>query len=117
MGAFPFSPEEGTHGGTLPDRVPEDEVERRVMAVLAARDEVLRATQQELVGTTLEVLVDELHGERALARTEMDAPEVDLVADVRGCSAGVGERLDVVVEELDAMANLVCRPAGEGGGS
>jgi hypothetical protein len=31
--------------------------------------------------------------------------------------AGVGERIEVVVEELDALANLVCRPAGEGGGS
>jgi ribosomal protein S12 methylthiotransferase len=111
LGAFPFSVEEGTHGATLPERVPEAEIERRLGLVFAARDRVLRASQEALVGKTVEVLVDELHGERAIARTAMDAPEVDLVAEVRECAAGVGERLEVRVEELDAQANLVCVPA------
>lgn len=111
LGAFPFSPEEGTHGGTLP-LVPEAVVERRLAALFAVRDEVLRASQQDLVGTTLEVLVDERHGERAIARTAMDAPEVDLVAEVQDCTAAVGERIQVSVEGLDPLANLLCRPVG-----
>lgn len=111
LGAFPYSVEEGTHGATLAERVPEAEIERRLATVFAARDEVLRASQEALVGKTLEVLVDELHGERAIARAAMDAPEVDLVAEVRECVAGVGERLEVRVEALDAQANLVCVPA------
>jgi len=114
LGAFPYSVEEGTHGATLPGRVPEPEIERRLATVLAARDEVLRASQEALVGQTLEVLVDELHGERAIARAAMDAPEVDLVAEVRECAAGVGQRLEVRVEELDAQANLVCLPVQAG---
>ncbi len=111
LGAFPYSPEEGTHGATLGEGVPAAVVEERLAALFAARDEVLRASQQALVGRTLEVLVDELHGERAIARTAMDAPEVDLVAEVQGCRAAVGARIEVRVEELDPMANLVCRPA------
>jgi ribosomal protein S12 methylthiotransferase len=110
LGAFPYSPEEGTHGATLGERVPEDVIEERLGALFAARDDVLRASQQALVGSTLEVLVDELHGERAIARTAMDAPEVDLVAEVQGCTAEVGSRIPVRVESLDSMANLVCRP-------
>ena len=110
LGAFPYSVEEGTHGATLGERVPEEEIERRLATVFAARDEVLRASQQALVGQTLEVLVDELHGEHAIARAAMDAPEVDLVAEVRECAAGVGARLEVRVESLDAQANLVCVP-------
>ncbi len=110
LGAFPYSPEEGTHGESLPGRVPEDVVERRLAALFAVRDEVLRASQAALVGSTLEVLVDELHGERALARTAMDAPEVDLVAEVQACQATVGERIPVRVEGLDSQSNLVCRP-------
>lgn len=112
LGAFPFSPEEGTHGGTLSGLVPEATVERRLTALFTARDEVLRASQEALVGTTLEVLVDERHGERAIARTAMDAPEVDLVAEVQECAAEVGERIQVTVEGLDSLANLVCRPVG-----
>ncbi|NOT29487.1 MAG: 30S ribosomal protein S12 methylthiotransferase RimO [Planctomycetes bacterium] len=111
LGAFPYSPEEGTHGNTLVERVPAEVIERRLAALFAARDEVLRASQQALVGNTLEVLVDELHGEHAIARTAMDAPEVDLVAEVRGCKAPVGARIRVGVAGLDGMANLVCRPA------
>jgi tRNA A37 methylthiotransferase MiaB len=78
--------------------------------VFAARDEVLHASQSEWVGRTLEVLVDERHGERALARSAMDAPEVDLVTEVRGGKAAVGERIEVEVLELDPVANLVARP-------
>jgi ribosomal protein S12 methylthiotransferase len=111
LGAFAYSPEEGTHGATLAERVPEDVVERRLAAVLAVRDEVLRESQRRLVGGELEVLVDERHGERVLARGAMDAPEVDLVADVRGCTAAVGERVRVRVEDLDPGSNLLCRPA------
>src|SRR5262245_59615092 len=111
FGAFPFSPEEGTHGATLADRLPDDVVEERIMRLLEARDANLRASQGLLVGSTLEVLVDELHGERAVARGAMDAPEVDLVAEVQGTRAAVGARILVEVRELDAHANLVCRPA------
>ena len=110
FGAFPYSPEEGTHGATLPGRVPDGVVEQRITRLLAARDANLRASQEALVGSTLEVLVDELHGERAIAHGALDAPEVDLVAEVQGCRAAVGERIQVEVASVDAQSNLVCRP-------
>jgi ribosomal protein S12 methylthiotransferase len=112
LGAFPYSPEEGTHGVTLAGAVPDEVVEARLDAVFAARDANLRASQQALVGTHLRVLVDELHGERAIARADMDAPEVDLVAEVERCHASVGERIEVKVTGLDPMSNLVCHPLG-----
>jgi ribosomal protein S12 methylthiotransferase len=115
LGAFPYSPEEGTHGATLTGRVSEAEVEARLALVFAARDEVLRASQGEWIGKHLEVLVDELHGERAIARGAMDAPEVDLVAEVEGLGdLRVGERRQVHVHALDAHANLLCRTAEAG---
>jgi ribosomal protein S12 methylthiotransferase len=121
LGAFPFSPEEGTHGATLDGRIAPDEIERRVARVLAARDEVLRASQEALVGGTIEVLIDERHGPRALGRTAMDAPEVDLVAEVEACTAEVGERIEVRVEAVDGQFNLRCRAStrnlASGGGA
>jgi len=110
LGGFAYSPEEGTHGETLGERVPEEEIEERLEALFAVRDEILRETQGALVGSVLEVLVDEVHGERALARGAMDAPEVDLLVEVQGGSTRVGDRIPVQVEGVDAMTNLVARP-------
>jgi ribosomal protein S12 methylthiotransferase len=110
LGAFVYSPEEGTSGWELAGRVPADEAEARRGAVLAARDEVLRASQERLVGRVLEVLIDERHATRSIGRGTMDAPEVDLVASVEGAHHPVGEFVEVEVTGLDAESNLVCRP-------
>ena len=111
MGAFTYSPEEGTPGFDLGPSVPEEVAEARRDAVLAARDEVLRASQRELIGKEIGVLVDEAHGNGealAVGRTEMDAPEVDLIATVPGSPAEVGETIRVRVEAVDDALNLVC---------
>ena len=118
LGAFTYSPEEGTSGYELEGRVPADVAEARRGAVLEARDRVLRASQQALVGGELEVLVDESDrgARRLVGRPAFDAPEVDLVAVVEGARAEVGDVVRVRVEALDDEANLVCRPAGVRGG-
>jgi ribosomal protein S12 methylthiotransferase len=111
LGAFTYSPEEGTPGYGLAGEVPEQTAMERYDAVIAARDEVLRASQTALVGRELRVLVDEAHasGEAlAVGRTEMDAPEVDLIAVVPGSTAEVGETIRVRVDDVDDELNLVC---------
>lgn len=112
LGAFTYSPEQGTPGFELEARVPADVAKARYDAVLAARDAVLKSTQGALVGTDVEVLVDESHpdAKAVVGRTAMDAPEVDLVAVVRGSKAKVGEFIKVRVESLDTESNLVCTP-------
>jgi ribosomal protein S12 methylthiotransferase len=113
LGAFTYSPEEGTPGFDLEGAVSSELANARYDAVIAARDDVLRASQEALVGRELRVLVDEAHAnEEALAvgRSEMDAPEVDLVALVPGSTARVGEELAVRVESVDDELNLVCSP-------
>jgi ribosomal protein S12 methylthiotransferase len=108
VGAFAYSPEEGTPSYELTGRLPDDEVRARVDAVLAARDTVLRGSQEALVGTTVEVLVDEERDGWVIGRTPMDAPEVDLVAAVQGTRGSVGRRLRARVTGLDEESNLVC---------
>jgi ribosomal protein S12 methylthiotransferase len=114
LGAFTYSPEEGTPGFALEHDVPEQVAIERRDAVLAVRDEVLEASQRALVGSTIEVLIDEAHAggrtPHAVGRTDMDAPEVDLIARLRGVDAAVGERVQVRVEELDSQFNLMCVP-------
>lgn len=118
LGAFVYSDEEGTGAFGLGAQVEADEMERRRARVLAARDEVLRASQAALVGSEIEVLVDSVVGGAdagAVARAAMDAPEVDLVAHVLDCRASVGDRLRVRVHGLDLESNLLCAPAGAAG--
>lgn len=114
LGAFTYSPEQGTSGFELSDRVPADVAQARYVAVLAERDKALRASQSEWIGREVDVLVDESHPKKQLAvgRTAMDAPEVDLIAHVRGSRAGVGDVVRARVESLDAECNLVCRAPG-----
>jgi ribosomal protein S12 methylthiotransferase len=120
LGVFTYSREEGTPGYELEGAVDEARAVERLAEVLRARDEVLRASQTALIGSELEVLVDEVHGGPEpwlVARAAMDAPEVDLVAEValgaaRGAHPAVGERLRVRATGLDEALNLICVPLG-----
>ena len=124
LGAFTYSPEKGTPGFDLDGAVPSAVAEERRATVLAARDEVLAASQLALVGTELEVLVDEVHpspdgGCELVTRGDSDAPEVDLVARVSVPDSGspgvaVGDRLRVRATDVDAELDLVCAPSAPG---
>ena len=59
VGAFTYSPEEGTPGFGLGGSVPVDVAMSRRDAVLAERDAQLSRTQSEAIETEVEVLVDE----------------------------------------------------------
>ncbi|MFM7282422.1 MAG: 30S ribosomal protein S12 methylthiotransferase RimO, partial [Planctomycetia bacterium] len=75
VGAFTYSPEQGTSGWDLPDRVPANIAQSRYQAVIAARDEVLKHSQSAWIGKDLEILVDEQHPgvSTAVGRGVMDA--------------------------------------------
>ena len=112
LGAFAYSPEEGTPAFELEGEVSEEIAQERLAAVLEARDEVLRAGQEAMVGRTMEVLVDEVDLEAGIAvgHGAMDAPEVDPVVIAPADGSNVGERLQVQVAGVDAEFNLL----GEG---
>jgi ribosomal protein S12 methylthiotransferase len=114
LGAFTYSPEQGTHGFDLPDRVPADVARRRLERVLAARDRVLRASQEALVGRRIQILVDEWHAEAqtVVGRPEWDAPESDLIVVASGVKkAKVGDFIEVEVAKVDPEHNLLAAPA------
>jgi ribosomal protein S12 methylthiotransferase len=116
MGAFPFSPEEGTPAFDAEGALPREVIAERYEAVLAARNEVLGASQRELVGEEVEVTIDQHTRYGLVGRTPIDAPEVDPLAVVRTADEGaasVGERVRVPVVDVDEDFNLLC---GEGGG-
>ena len=115
LGGFVYSPEEGTPAIELDGAVDSAVAADRLARVLAVRDEMLHAGQTAWVGRELEVLVDEASApagdeEVAVARTVMDAPEVDPVVYVVAGDLQVGQRLAVRVDAVDDQYNLVAHP-------
>jgi len=56
--SFRFSPREGTAAWAMPDQVPDEERARRLIELQALQREVTLARRRELVGSTVEVLVE-----------------------------------------------------------
>jgi ribosomal protein S12 methylthiotransferase len=78
VGAFRYSPEEGTGAAGLPGEVPESVSEERYNRLMEIQQAISSEKLQEMVGRTVKVLVEEKIGnDTYLCRTEFDAPEVD----------------------------------------
>jgi ribosomal protein S12 methylthiotransferase len=84
VGAFVYSPEEGTKAALMP-QVPEAVKEARRDRLMAAQALLSRERNALFVGKTLQVLIEETDGEgSAWGRSYRDAPEVDGMVSVEG---------------------------------
>lgn len=101
MGAFAFSPEDGTPAVDLPDRVPTDVAEDRLDRLMGLQARVSFEKNRDLVGSEANVLVDEVDGGVGIGRLTSQAPEVDGVVLVRAPVAA-GDLIRVrIVEAQD----------------
>ncbi|HUP28989.1 MAG TPA: radical SAM protein, partial [Usitatibacter sp.] len=111
VGCFAYSPVEGARANELPDPVPAEVKEERRRRFMEAQAGISRAKLQAKVGRTLEVLVDEMQGTTAIARSRADAPEIDGLVEVkRARGARPGDFLTVAVtsaSEHDLQATLI----------
>lgn len=78
LGVFAYSKEEGTAAARMKNQVRRDVRERRRDRIMAAQREISLLHNQELIGKTFRVLVEEdcMDGTYT-GRTMMDAPEID----------------------------------------
>jgi ribosomal protein S12 methylthiotransferase len=103
VGAFAYSPVDGAAANDLPDPVDEDLKEDRLERFMQVQAEISAKRLQRRVGQTLEVLVDEVGTEGALARSAADAPEIDGVVRIAdGQELKPGQFVRVTVEGADA---------------
>ncbi len=103
VGAFMYSPVEGAVANALPDHIPLEVQQERLGRLMQLQEEVSAERLACKVGKTLQVLVDEVDDEGAIARSSADAPEIDgLVYIENGQSLKVGEFANVRITDSDA---------------
>jgi len=111
VGCFAYSPVEGAKANALSGLVPEEVKEERRARFMQAQARVSAGRLAGKVGRTLEVLVDEVAGTKAVARSAADAPEIDgvvRVAGARGAKPGDMLRVQVMAAtEHDLEARVV----------
>lgn len=113
-GVFRFSPQSGTPAAALPRQVPAEIAEQRLVEVTALQEEVAQSKARDLVGGTLEVLVEAAEGTRLCGRTAYDMAEVDRTVEIRGCRARPGEFVSARITRVVGGDVLVARPEGRG---
>ena len=95
-GFFAFSPEEGTHAISLPDRVPAGLMNERLAELRELQDSITARRRDDLIGEKMTVLIDEI----GIARSHREAPEIDGVVHV---SETLPVATFVEVEIVDAL--------------
>ncbi|MBQ6473245.1 MAG: 30S ribosomal protein S12 methylthiotransferase RimO [Victivallales bacterium] len=83
LGAFAFSPEEGTPAAAMPDQISPRVAARRRNILLATQQEISLENNQRMVGKVMEVLLEEKIRRREWqGRSPFDAPDVDQTVTV-----------------------------------
>ena len=102
VGAFAYSPVEGATANGLPDPVPEEVKQERLARFMEVQASISAARLEAKVGRVLRVLVDEVDGDLAIARSMADAPEIDGTVQIQdGADLRPGDFADVHIMGAD----------------
>jgi ribosomal protein S12 methylthiotransferase len=77
VGCFRYEPVRHAAANALPGAVPEEVKEERWHRFMAAQQAISAQRLQRRIGCTIEVIVDEIEEQQALARSHADAPDID----------------------------------------
>jgi ribosomal protein S12 methylthiotransferase len=84
LAIFPFSPEEGTIASTLPNQIPEVEIQQRYQRLWIAQKKIYQETNRRWIGCTMKVLIDRSKNGAMVGRSFRDAPEIDSHVQMKG---------------------------------
>ena len=102
VGAFAYSPVAGAAANELPGALPDEVREERRRRLMEFQEDISTRRLEAKIGRTIEVLVDEVDEDGAVARSRGDAPEIDgLVYVTDGQDLEVGEFAQVTVTDCD----------------
>lgn len=102
VGAFMYSPVEGAVANELADHIPPEVQEERLGRLMQLQAEVSAGRLKRKIGKTMQVLIDEVDEEGAIARSSADAPEIDGVVYINdGQDLEVGQFVNVLITDSD----------------
>jgi ribosomal protein S12 methylthiotransferase len=103
VGCFKYEDVDGAGANALAGQVPEEVKAERYARLMQHQQAISAELLQARVGKTIEVVVDEVDEEGAVARSHWDAPEIDGNVYLNGeASLKPGDRLSVTIEAADA---------------
>ena len=103
VGCFKYEDVDGAGANALAGQVPEEVKAERYARLMQHQQAISAELLAARVGKTIEVVVDEVDEEGAVARSHWDAPEIDGNVYLNGeASLKPGDRLSVMVEAADA---------------
>ncbi len=112
VGAFTYSPEEGTRAAELSGALPDDIKTERYERLMARQQEISIDLNEAQVGRTLDVLVEGQGDGLSVGRSYRDAPEIDGMVILPG-EMPVGSMLPVTITgamEYDLLGERVGKP-------
>ena len=96
VGVFTYSQEEGTPAADLPGQVPDQVKEERSRRLMELQQSISLARNQQMIGCTLDVLVEGSGDGLSVGRSYRDAPEVDGLVLVKE-ELPLGEMVPVLI--------------------
>ncbi|MBW7900139.1 MAG: 30S ribosomal protein S12 methylthiotransferase RimO [Rhodocyclaceae bacterium] len=103
VGCFAYSPVDGAAANALAGAVPQEVREERQRQLMELQEDISAELMAAKIGREIEVLVDEVDDEGAVARSQADAPEIDGLVYVDGVfDVAPGDFLKVRVVDTDA---------------
>ena len=119
VGAFTYSPQEGTRAADMDDDVPESLKRERLERLLELQRQITAERYERFEGRTARAMVDRIEDGEALGRTVWQADDVDGIAYIQGAEAlAPGTIVDAVIERVEddvdfraTMLRVVSAPA------
>ncbi|MGD9108505.1 MAG: 30S ribosomal protein S12 methylthiotransferase RimO [Gammaproteobacteria bacterium] len=102
VGCFQYSPVEGAQANQLPNHVPEELKQLRQAELMNLQAQISADKLQTKIGTTMQVLIDEINDHDAIGRTQGDAPEIDgnvYISNAHRLTPG--DLIDVAIKDAD----------------
>jgi ribosomal protein S12 methylthiotransferase len=122
VGAFTYSPQDGTRAAELDDDVPESVKQERLERLTEVQRLVTAERYEARIGRTVRAMVDRRHADGSVqARTLWQADDVDGVTWLRDVDLAPGTLVDVRVDDVDeydfeaTLVRVVSQPAAPGG--
>ena len=102
VGAFMYSPVDGAVANELADHIPPEIQEERLGRLMQLQAEISAERLKRKIGKTMQVLIDEVDEEGAIARSSADAPDIDGVVYINdGQDLQVGQFVNVQIIDSD----------------